>query len=213
MAAAPEVTHKCVFLGATSVGKTCLCRRLTNRKYDLYSTSTIGAAFLSIVRDVEGTQHRLQLWDTAGQERYRSISAMYYRGAQVCFACYDVTKPESLTELFDVWLQELDQRHSGTSPFVFVVGCKADLLESKRVEVDDAVAAIKSFSEDSSLRFAHPLETSAKELTNLDALRSAVDDVLPVLQAERAGPADDRPRLSAHDDHTHYQGGCFGSKC
>ena len=30
-------------------------------------------------------------WDTAGQERFRSITTIYYRGAQGIMVCFDVT--------------------------------------------------------------------------------------------------------------------------
>lgn len=49
---------------------------------------------------------RLQIWDTAGQERFRSISRLYYRGANACLLCYDITDENSFKEMTG-WLQEL----------------------------------------------------------------------------------------------------------
>jgi GTPase SAR1 family protein len=42
---------------------------------------------------------RLQIWDTAGQERFRSISKLYYRGANCGILCYDITDQRSFEEM------------------------------------------------------------------------------------------------------------------
>jgi Ras-related protein Rab-5C len=34
---------------------------------------------------------KYQIWDTAGQEKYRSLAAMYYRGAAAAVVVYDIT--------------------------------------------------------------------------------------------------------------------------
>lgn len=44
----------------------------------------------------------LQIWDTAGQERYQSLGTAFYRGADCCFLCYDITNKASL-ENIDNW--------------------------------------------------------------------------------------------------------------
>ena len=37
----------------------------------------------------------MQIWDTAGQERFQSLGVAFYRGADCCALCYDVTNPVS----------------------------------------------------------------------------------------------------------------------
>ncbi len=69
---------------------------------------------------------RLQIWDTAGQERFRSISRLYYRGANACLVCYDVTSEKSFFEM-GRWLSEL-RRELGTACIIHVVGTKSDLV-------------------------------------------------------------------------------------
>jgi Ras family len=80
---------------------------------------------------------RLQIWDTAGQERFRSISRLYYRGANACLLCYDITDENSFTEMTG-WLQELKSNLGGGAsdddgqdvpPLVIhVVGTKSDIV-------------------------------------------------------------------------------------
>ena len=69
---------------------------------------------------------RLQIWDTAGQERFRSISRLYYRGANACILCYSITDEESFREM-GRWLTDL-RKELGEQVVLHVVGTKADLV-------------------------------------------------------------------------------------
>ncbi len=48
---------------------------------------------------------RWGLQDTAGQERYRSLSPLYFRGADACLMVYDVTSGQSFADL-EGWFSE-----------------------------------------------------------------------------------------------------------
>ncbi|KAI0533385.1 P-loop containing nucleoside triphosphate hydrolase protein [Xylaria digitata] len=69
---------------------------------------------------------RLQIWDTAGQERFRSISRLYYRGANACILCYSITDAHSFAEM-GIWLTEL-RRNLPPDIVLHVVGTKADIV-------------------------------------------------------------------------------------
>ena len=62
----------------------------------------------------------------AGQERFRSISRLYYRGANACILCYDITDAQSFAEM-GLWLRELRQ-NLGPDIVLHVVGTKADIV-------------------------------------------------------------------------------------
>ena len=109
-----------------------------------------------VVDDESDTVVRLQIWDTAGQERFRlvisplpskhkldpsllfgtnqtdeyamgrSISRLYYRGANACILCYSITDTTSFEEMA-VWLMEL-RRNLPPDIILHVVGTKADLV-------------------------------------------------------------------------------------
>lgn len=120
---------KIVVLGAQGVGKTSLVQRYCKGAFNpAQTTSTVGASFLTkrVVDSDTDTTVRLQIWDTAGQERFRSISRLYYRGANACILCYSITDAQSFTEM-GVWLNELRQNLPG-DVILHVVGTKADMV-------------------------------------------------------------------------------------
>lgn len=63
---------------------------------------------------------------TAGQERFRSISRLYYRGANACILCYSITEAQSFAEM-GMWLTEL-RRNLPSDIVLHVVGTKADIV-------------------------------------------------------------------------------------
>ncbi|OCK78993.1 ras-domain-containing protein [Lepidopterella palustris CBS 459.81] len=120
---------KIVVLGSQGVGKTSLVHRYVKNAFTPpTTTSTIGASFLTKrVVDIDtSTVVRLQIWDTAGQERFRSISKLYYRGANAGVLCYDITDPDSFEEM-GRWLRELKQ-NLGDDIILHVVGTKSDIV-------------------------------------------------------------------------------------
>jgi small GTP-binding protein len=119
---------KIVILGAQGVGKTSLVHRYIHQRFPSPSPSTIGASFLTkrVIDTDSDTLVRLQIWDTAGQERFRSISRLYYRGANACIICYSVVDEQSFREM-GRWLDEL-RRELGEGVVLHVVGTKADLV-------------------------------------------------------------------------------------
>ncbi|KAI0380050.1 ras-domain-containing protein [Hypomontagnella monticulosa] len=120
---------KIVVLGSQGVGKTSLVTRYCKGAFNpAQTTSTIGASFMT-KRVIDGdtdTVVRLQIWDTAGQERFRSISRLYYRGANACILCYSITDAQSFAEM-GMWLTEL-RRNLPPDIVLHVVGTKADIV-------------------------------------------------------------------------------------
>ncbi|KAH9877564.1 hypothetical protein IAQ61_002931 [Plenodomus lingam] len=120
---------KIVVLGSQGVGKTSLVHRYVRNAFTPPSTqSTVGASFLTKrVVDIDtSTVVRLQIWDTAGQERFRSITKLYYRGANAAVLCYDITDPQSFEEM-GRWLKEL-KTNLGEEVILHVVGTKSDIV-------------------------------------------------------------------------------------
>ncbi|KAL4864326.1 hypothetical protein BDV12DRAFT_205773 [Aspergillus spectabilis] len=122
---------KIVVLGAQGVGKTSLVHRYTKNTFNASTTSsTVGASFVTkrVLDSTSDTLVRLQIWDTAGQERFRSISRLYYRGANACLLCYDITDENSFHEMTG-WLVELKKNLAADDPIVIhVVGTKSDIV-------------------------------------------------------------------------------------
>lgn len=143
----PSLEAKIVVLGAQGVGKTSLVHRYVKSAFTPAQTqSTVGASFLTKrVHDSEtGTTVRLQIWDTAGQERFRSISKLYYRGANAAVLCYDITDEATFTEM-GRWLDELRANLSHDT-ILHVVGTKADIAathpEKRKVPYERSIAYV-----------------------------------------------------------------------
>ena len=61
--------------------------------------------FVSLQVMVDDRLVTMQIWDTAGQERFQSLGVAFYRGADCCVLCYDVTVPSTFKSL-DSWRDE-----------------------------------------------------------------------------------------------------------
>ena len=67
--------------------------------------------------------NRLHIWDTAGEEQYRSMTRFFFREAMVGLVVYDITDPNSATNM-DEWINCLVEESPDVQ--VIVVGNKTD---------------------------------------------------------------------------------------
>ncbi|KAF2738173.1 ras-domain-containing protein [Polyplosphaeria fusca] len=144
---ANSLEAKIVVLGSQNVGKTSLVHRYVKQTFTPPTTvSTVGASFLTkrVVDNETSTIVRLQIWDTAGQERFRSISKLYYRGANAAVLCYDITDPQSFEEM-GRWMKEL-KHNLGEDVILHVVGTKSDVVaeypEKRKVPFERCIAYV-----------------------------------------------------------------------
>lgn len=163
MASRKKILLKVIILGDSGVGKTSLMNQFVNKKFSNQYKATIGADFLTKEVMVDDRLVTMQIWDTAGQERFQSLGVAFYRGADCCVLCYDVTSPNSFKSL-DSWRDEFLIQASPRDPdhFPFVVlGNKID-LENRAVSTKRAQQWCHSKNE------VPYFETSAKEAINVE---------------------------------------------
>jgi small GTP-binding protein len=159
---------KLVVLGAASVGKTSIIHRYCNGLFQTETLSTIGAGFFThtvVVGDVEAT---LFLWDTAGEERFRSVAPSFLRGAHGVVLVYDVSQPQTFSDLeiyLEMFLDTVPVDVSRELP-VLLLGNKADLEAEVKPE---AVAAWCQQN-----RISHNFLVSAKTGADIDASMAAL---------------------------------------
>ncbi len=77
---------------------------------------------------------RLHLWDTAGGEQFRSLTHIYYKGANVICLVYDSTSHKSFDAL-SFWVEEIKQRVDTNMVQLYVVASKVDNSNSEEVSV------------------------------------------------------------------------------
>ena len=126
---------KVIILGDSGVGKTSLMQQFVNNKFSHQYKATIGADFLTKEITIDNNkQVTLQIWDTAGQERFQSLGVAFYRGADCCVLCYDVTNEKSLNNLSswkDEFLIQSNVSNPQDFPFI-IIGNKIDVDDSKK---------------------------------------------------------------------------------
>ena len=156
------ILYKIILIGDSSVGKTCLFKKMTTGNFSEKMISTIGMDRKSIsfnltVKDENGVEKgknfEIQLWDTAGQERFRSITKGYYKDSQGLFLLYDITNKETFDNL-DMWINGVRQSF-GTDEkeknkyIIVLLGNKLDLAnenpDNRKVTEEEAIAKCKEF--------------------------------------------------------------------
>ena len=131
---------KIVILGDSGVGKTTLLQQYVHNKANANTKPTIGADFSKKEIQVDGQVVTLQIWDTAGQEKFQSLGFAFYRGADCCALCYDLTNPNSF-EALDKWkegfIENAGPDDPKTFPFV-LIGNKLDMEGERKVGKEKA---------------------------------------------------------------------------
>ena len=151
-----ELKYKIILLGDSSVGKTCIFKKITTGEFNEKNISTIGMDKRSLNLEIninkEGEpeeKHKceIQLWDTAGQERFRSITSKYYSVSQGILFIYDITKRETFDNL-DEWIKNVRDSLGNENKYkIFLIGNKLDLVENnlgeREIETDEALNKCK----------------------------------------------------------------------
>ena len=124
---------KIVILGDLAVGKSSIANRYIQNTFSDKYVATIGASFYA--KNIKLSNNELikiHIWDTGGSERFRSISNIYYKGADGALLIYDVQKESTLTNL-NYWIKELKDKVDSEGLVLGFAGNKIDINENKRV--------------------------------------------------------------------------------
>ena len=163
------ISLKVVFLGDTSVGKSCLAVRFIKNEFFEFQEPTIGAAFLGKTINVNDKRYKFEIWDTAGQERYRSLAPMYYRGAKAAVIVYDITDEETFKGA-KTWISEIQKK--GENCLIVLVGNKVDLTNHRKVDIH----MVKDYVENNNIIY---MESSAKTGLNVDKIFTTIAENIP----------------------------------
>ena len=77
-----------------------------------------------------------QVWDTAGQEALSSLRKIAYNDTDLFLLAYDMTNKDSLYNLQENWLPEIEEEWDGFHDIV-MVGTKFDFWEEKEADGDN----------------------------------------------------------------------------
>lgn len=109
------------------VGKTSLVTKYVTKLNPKDVVPTIGASFFSCRITMDDIRVKMQVWDTAGQEKFRSMTPMYYRGANAALLVFDLTNYNTFVDIKS-WVTEL-QRNVQDQMVMTLVGNKCDIPE------------------------------------------------------------------------------------
>ena len=158
----PEVKEdfkiKIVVVGDSGVGKTNLIKRFITNEFSENFKATIGVEFMSKTYRINKHLFKIEIWDTAGQERYKSITAVYYKGAKGGIVVYDTTEQTTFDNI-DKWMLEIKDKTSKDIKLM-IIGNKIDLKDEREVENEEALKKAVSFG-------IPLMETSALDATNV----------------------------------------------
>ncbi|ELP88336.1 GTP-binding protein ryH1, putative [Entamoeba invadens IP1] len=166
----PTRKYKVVFIGDSSVGKTCIIGRFMSGMFVNEYEATVGTDFSSkLVTDDKTKQTvQLQIWDTAGQEKYHSLIPSYIRESRVAVVVYDISDRDSFNDL-DEWIS-LVKSEEKKDVFLFLVGNKND-IGKREVTQKEALDKADYYQ-------CQSFETSAKENCNITELFKAITERL-----------------------------------
>ncbi|XP_065063877.1 ras-related protein Rab-27A-like isoform X2 [Rhopilema esculentum] len=172
-------------IGNSLVGKTTFLHNYLMKDFSLFQP-TLGVDFKEVrkhhrplnpdgSRSSKAQRVHLQLWDTAGQERFRSLTAAFFRDAMGFLLMFDLTNEESFVNVRS-WLSQLQTHAYSEDPMIVLIGNKADLVDQRRVDEEDARALADSLG----LKY---FETSAATGTNVEfAIDSLLDLVMEQME-------------------------------
>ena len=149
-----DLSFKLIFIGDSSVGKSCLTAKAVKNNFEEYYQATVGFEFLTFNMKVNDKVIKLQIWDTCGQEIYKSLISNFYRNSSLAVLVYAIDNKESFTHV-ENWLNDLKSQ-ANPDVRIFLVGNKADLEEDRKINKEEG----EKYKEDQHLDLF--METSAK---------------------------------------------------
>ena len=184
----PDLEYKIILLGDTSVGKTCLFKRLTLDIYKEKNVSTIGIDKRTFklkcdLPEKDGTTStkliEITLTDTAGQERYKAMTRTYYKSSEAAMILYDITERKTFESIND-WIQSINNtaQIDKSKYSIFVIGTKIDLVESGKKDREVTEEEAIRMCQDNKVEWGG--ECSNKEFS-LDELKGIIAGFVKIL--------------------------------
>ena len=147
---------KLLILGESSIGKTCIIERYVKNSFNENYIATIGMDIRIKRLEINNCDVEVAINDTAGQERFRSLTKMFYKGADGILVGFDLTNKDTFDKV-NYWIGQIEENKNKDYLVSLVLfGNKCDKKEQIVVNEDD----IESLKKQYNLEF---FATSAKD--------------------------------------------------
>jgi len=140
-----DYTFKVVFLGNDAELKTSFTKRYCYNIFNPSEQLTIGVEFHVKTTELNGKKVKLQLWDISEEERFRFLLPTYCLGANAAFICFDITRPQSLDNIYE-WASIVRQK-AGKIP-IGLVGMRGDEEKNRKISREYAIDIAKTLCMD-----------------------------------------------------------------
>ena len=158
-----NLSYKFLVLGDQMIGKTSVLERYINNTFKSNYLTTIGMDKRFKRLEINNTDVDVFITDTAGEERFRSLTKMFYKGADGIFVGFSLLEPKTLTSI-NYWIEQINENCSKEYPISLVLfGNKCDDKENIQVKQEDIEEIKKKYD----LTY---FETSAKDNINIQNL-------------------------------------------
>ena len=157
------LSYRFLILGESKVGKTSILERYINKTFKENYLSTIGMDKRYKKLKINEKDLDIYITDTAGQERFRSITKMFYKGADGILIGFSLTDEKSLNSI-NYWMQEISENCNKETPLSLILfGNKCDDKENIEVKAEEIDELKKKYN-------IQYFETSAKENINVQEM-------------------------------------------
>ena len=154
--------YKIIICGDPSVGKTSTILRFTDHAFIRTYIPTLGVSISEKNIKVNNDYVNLILWDIAGQSKFEIMRRHFYKGSEAVILIFDLTNLKSF-ESIPNWYNDVikNLKMQNEELIGFILGNKEDLLDERKVSVEQANEIAKKLN----LEY---LETSALTGKNVE---------------------------------------------
>jgi small GTP-binding protein len=136
---------KIVTIGPPAVGKTSMIVRYSTGTFREHYSPTLGTSFSYKELNFDNKHVDLQIWDLGSQDFLEHVRSHYYKGATGVVYMFDVTRPETLAQIYD-WKKEVDRNLSEYESLL--IANKIDLVIERRVPEEEGQKVAKEIGAD-----------------------------------------------------------------
>ena len=128
---------KVIFVGDSSVGKSCIINRYINDSFQ-NQVVTLGCNSLLKTMTIDKYNIKFDIWDTAGMEKFRSLNAQFYKDANIVILVYEIINLNSFNSIKNYWYKDIIE-NSNKNIILGLIGNKSDLyLDKEEVSEEEA---------------------------------------------------------------------------
>ena len=154
-----EINIKLIIVGDGGVGKTSIVNAFLEKEIPESYIPTIGSNIAKKEYNIKTADFglRINLWDLGGQRSFNPLNPTFFKNVDAAFLVFDLSKPETLSEIQNVYLKNLAK--NSEECLTFIIGNKLDLMTDKKI--------LKEFIKDFPIKEVPLVFVSALTLENL----------------------------------------------